>query len=80
MIVLALFGPFRRVFPCQRDISLPTCTPYQATDIFVSNEMPDAAQENEACLIEDDKFVGTTAEFSDSWEILPLRSDLRPKE
>ena len=38
------------------------------------------AQDNESCLVEDDKFVATTAKFNDQWEIIPLRPDLRPKE
>ena len=35
---------------------------------------------NEACLTEDDKFVGATAKFSDAWKIVSLRTDLLPKE
>jgi hypothetical protein len=37
-------------------------------------------QDNEACLLEENNFVGTTAKFDDAWGIIPLRPDLRPKE
>ena len=37
-------------------------------------------QDNEACLVEDDKFVGCTAKFDEHWKVIPLRPDLFPKE
>ena len=56
------------------------CGPQQRTDIFVDVVMDTGAWSNEACLTENDKFVGTTATFGAGWEIIPLRPDLRPKE
>lgn len=54
----------------------------QTTDIFFEDLMGDATtlQCNEACLTEDDKFVGATGKFSDAWKIVNLRTDLLPKE
>ena len=58
------------------------CKLEQTTDIFLETPMDDelTLQGNEACLTEGDKFVGTTAKFNDEWEIVSLRTDLRPKE
>jgi hypothetical protein len=49
-------------------------------DIFVDSEMDDYAecQGIEACMTEDNKFVGTTAKFIGEGMIQPLRPDLRP--
>jgi hypothetical protein len=35
---------------------------------------------NEACLVEGNNFVASTAEFTPGWEIVPLRPDLCPKK
>jgi len=40
-------------------------------------ECDDERQENESCLTEEDKFVGTTAKFNVDWDIVSLRPDLR---
>lgn len=51
------------------------------TDIFLPEVVNDNdLQVNEACLTEDNKFVGCTAKFNAEWGILPLRPDLCPKE
>lgn len=39
-----------------------------------------ALHSNEACMIEGDKFVGNTANFTGEWEIVPLRPDLHSKK
>ena len=35
---------------------------------------------NEACLVEGDKFVASTAKFTPGWDIIPLRPDLCPEK
>jgi len=51
------------------------------TDIFLPAIMESSdLQVNEVCLTEDTKFVACTAKFSETWNIIPLRLDLCPKE
>ena len=35
---------------------------------------------NEACLIQGQKFVASTATFNEEWDIISLRPELRPKK
>jgi hypothetical protein len=48
------------------------------TDVVMANNS--SFQGSEACLIEAGKFVGTTAKFDASWNVVPLRPDLRAAE
>ena len=64
---------------------LPSRTELErTTDIFFADsEMEDHGYpevDTEACMTENDQFVGTTAKFDDDGKIVSLRSDLRPKE
>jgi len=53
----------------------------RTTDIFFSDmSNVDPAQGDEACMTDGDKFVATTAKFTDDWDILPLEEELRPKK
>lgn len=67
---------------CRKRTSLSRCELKQKTDVFLSNVTMgnDNFQGNEACLIEQDKFVGTTAKFDDSWNIISLHPESRPRE
>ena len=39
-----------------------------------------ATELNEACLVEGNKFVASTAKFTSEWDIIPLRPDLCPEK
>lgn len=55
----------------------------QITDIFFADsDMKDneMMQGNEVYMTEDDKFMTTTGKFDANWNIVSLRTDLRPKK
>ena len=74
------------MFFCRCSLSRPPKVPTtrpeleRTTDIWLETMSDVCFQLSEDCLVEDNKFVGTTAEFNEDWEIIPLRPDLRPKE
>lgn len=79
--VFASLSLFRRR-PCRKRTSLSCRELKQKTDVFLTNVTMgnDNFQGSEACLIEQDKFVGTTAKFDDLWNIISLHPESRPKE
>src|SRR2546423_10912216 len=48
------------------------------TDIFVADPRMEDHSQTEACMMENDKFVGATASFDKDGNIIPLREDLYP--
>ena len=71
---MCLLRPLR--FRLARICHKPDLTDMMVIDV---NEVDDSLVP-ESCLVEDDKFVGCTAKFSDEGKIVPLRPDLYPKE